>query len=225
MESKKRGSVWKWVLGCGGVSMLVFVCGALWLIPQMVTIVRGFLKEEGEREAFAVSWLPPGDNATAKELFPESLAGFQRSGHDEVLTVDRFNIELKGRRAVYSSPQAKIEVFIYRASSLEKEAIYRRVLNSIGADDDLGDWDDDPYTMRMSSGDSGSKRLGFTVKPPFHKGQLWWSKDWLFFFLTESDIDLEAFQQIYLDEVQGSGPASSPPDTPTESPTGVEAAN
>ena len=220
MEPQKQGRQgWKWILGCGVVALLaMMVCigGVIWLIStQVVPQISSAIKEETEREANALSWPPPGDNATAEELFPESLAGFLRGSHDEVAKVDRFNIELKGRRAVYSSPQAKIEVFVYRASSLEKEAIYRRVLTSIGAGEDEDDFfdddSDDSYNMRMSSGDSGSKRLRFTVRPPFHKGQLWWSKEWLFFFLTESDIDLDAFQQSYLSEVAGSAQASSRP--------------
>lgn len=233
MESKQpTGQGWKWILGCGAIILLVILlgCGGVfWLFlrqfPQLMIKLNDAVQAATERETFYISWLPPHNNATAAELFPASLAGFQLDGHDTVLKVDRFDIESKGLTAVYHSAEEKIEVFVYRVSSLEKEAIYRRVLKSIGSSEPLGDWDDQPgdqggdqYMMRWSLGDPQSKELQFTVKPPYFKGRLWWNQDWLFFFLTERDIDLEAFQQSYLDAVQGSTPLSSlPPAQPADS--------
>lgn len=210
------GRRWAWALGCGVVAVLgISLCvgSSLWLLPRVTRGVRNAVVEETRRTAFASLWRPPADDVTAEELFPASVAGFQLAGHDEQAEVARFQIDVEGRHAVYRSSKVDVEVYVYRASSLEKEAIYRRVLRSLGAlrdqDDPFADKPKNPYDFQSSIGTPTTERLRFTARPPFHRGRLWWSQDWLFFFLTKKEIELDTFQQKYLRAVQGSGAVST----------------
>lgn len=212
----KSGQGWKWAVGCGVLTVLgISLCvgSALWVFPRAVRGVRDAVLEETQRNTFAANWVPPHDDIPAEELFPKSVAGYQLQGHDEKAQSERFEIDLKGRHAIYGSTDASLEVFVYRASSLEREAIYRRVLLSLGAlkdeDDPFADDADDPYAFRLTSGVPASDRLRFTVRPPFHRGRLWWHRGWLFFFLTKKEIELKVFEQKYLEAVQGNEPASA----------------
>ena len=190
MSSQNSGL--KWLLGCGVAALLMLlICGglAVYLVSRGAGWFWGAIQAEQQRAEFAASWQPPPSGAGPDRLFPANVAEFELLSHDRQADVPDFGIDLAGHHATYQSPQMKLDVFVYRATKLEKEALFRRVEDAIQQND---------YNLRMRFGSSQGDRFSYTVSPPRQKGSLWWSKDWLFFFRTDGSEDLEPFLEAYL---------------------------
>lgn len=196
----------KWLLGCGVVFLLVIVlCAGLgyWLFQKGVqlaeqvgeAIEEGF-EEQTQRLQFAAEWKPPAEDAASEDLFPQSVLDFTLTADDRQAAVDEFDIDLAGHRADYDSGSAGVEVFAYRATSLEKEAIFTRVGEALDGGGFSSKWH-----VNFDLGHHA--RFDYSVSPPSQSGVLWWAGDWLFLFrATDTEMPLEPFIQAYLSAIQ-----------------------
>ncbi|MCA9247746.1 MAG: hypothetical protein KDA42_11535 [Planctomycetales bacterium] len=204
----------KWVLACGGVALvLLLACGgaAIFVLPKAFTGVKGMIASEQQKTAFARSWRAPAADADAQRLFPEEVDFLPVANRDPSERAAEFGIDLAGEHARYESPKMAIDVFAYRATRLEKEALFRRVDEAI----ENGD-----YNYRFKFGSMDSDRFTFSVGPPHTQGSLWWSKGWLFVLLTDSEDELESFQQAYLTMIQADSQEATSAATETPAETG-----
>ena len=200
-----ENSLLKWLVGCGAAGvLLVLICGGLgwYLVIRGTKALRDVMEKQGQQAAFARTWQPPPPEAGPETLFPDKILGFTLADQDEDASVPEFGIDVPGRRGGYGSSRGKIEVFVYRANKLEKEALSGRLKKAV---------EEGPYNSRWTlDSDLGDfSRFDYTVSPPFQKGILWWSKDWLFLFRTHGEIDLEPFVEAYLRAIQ-QGEAAKP---------------
>jgi len=195
----KKNTLLLWGLGCGGVGVLgLLACGGL--VAMLIPAIRDFgetitqaIEAEQQHDAFADNWRPPPDEADPQTLFPEKVGEYRRTGHDANAAVAAFGIDVAGHHATYKSGPHEIEVYVYRATRLEKEALYQRVSDAI----ENGD-----YNWRTSFGGPQADRYTFTVSPPSQMGSLWWSQDWLFFFHVMGEEDPQPFLDVYLRDIQ-----------------------
>ena len=200
-----ENSLLKWLVGCGvaGVLLVLICAGVGWhLITRGTKALRNVMEKQGQQAAFARSWQPPLPEAGPERLFPGDVLDFELADQDEKASVPEFGIDVPGHRAGYGSSRGKIEVLVYRANKLEKEALSGRLKKAV---------EEGPYNSRWTlDSDLGDfSRFDYTVSPPLQKGILWWSKDWLFLFRTHGEIDLEPFVEAYLRAIQ-QGEAAKP---------------
>ena len=190
-------SSWKWILGCGGLAVLLVLalCGVgAYFLPSAITGVQGMIAEEAKRIAFAQAWQPPADNVPANELFPDTVSEYKVVNRDPDPIASKFGIDLPGQHGKYSSSGAELDVFVFRTSQLEKEALFNRIEEAT---------DDASYNSRTRFTTMNGDQLRFSVRPPPTDGLLWWSKGWLFVFFTKNGHEPESFQQAYLKQIQG----------------------
>lgn len=189
------------ILACVAVALLAMCAVGISLVSWSARKVGQFAGEVGQeiekemqRQQFAENWQPLPDDVGPEGLFPEQVAGFRRTSHDERAAVPEYDIDVPGRHAVYEAGAGKIDLDVYRASKLEAEALIRRVADTI-------DERESGYRFQMGSPESG--RYRYEINPPSEKGYLWSSKGWLFFFRTHDEPDLIAFADEYLKSIEG----------------------
>ena len=193
-----QNSLRSWLVGCGAAGvLLVLICGGLgwYVVKKGAKALRNAMERQEQRASFARAWQPPPPEVGPETLFPEKVLDFSLAGQDEEASVPEFGIDVSGHRAGYRSAQGEIEVFVYRANKLEKEALSERLKKAV---------EEGPYHARSTlDSDLGDySRFDYSIRPPFQKGVLWWSKDWLLLFRTHGQIELEPFVEAYLRAVQ-----------------------
>jgi hypothetical protein len=154
--------------------------------------VGGEVDRQIEWTSLAARWKAPPADAAAEDLFPKRFGEFERGdiALDDVLP--QHNIGTKGRKAVYRSRAGAVELYALRATSLEREVLFKRLLDSVNKRGN---------GMRIVQGTADSYRLRYTLGPPDEKGFLWWNQDWLFVALSREAVDVEEFLRTYLDVI------------------------
>lgn len=190
----------KTLSGCGIAILLLLLIVVIVVVSFFVLapkIVRWIEEETAKEQAwqeFALAWRPPPDNPGADWIFPAKVGEFQLVGYDKGATVPEFGIDIvPAHHAIYRTEQQEIEVNVYRVNKLEKEALYRRIGRSI---------EEGKYNNKITSCSPEYDRCEYTVAPPRQKGSLWWSRDWLFYFRTNQNDNLEPFIKLYLNAIQ-----------------------
>jgi len=175
-------------VGCGGVIVLVVIMGiaAVSLAPKMFEWGKQQIALEQERKELADSWQPPAQDASLEHFFPAKVANYELDSQDEDATIPEFNFDLEGRHATYKSNDSRIEVFVYRATELEKEALFRRV-------DDVYEGQEGGIKMKIEMG----YRLYYSSSQ-HHQNHFWWMKGWLLVFRTDDSEDREPFVKKFL---------------------------
>jgi len=184
-------------LGCT-VILLLAVVWLLLAVPRVIDRTKREVVKQKQWVALTKSWRPPAEDVGPDELFPVAVAGLELTAHDDQAAVPEFGIEIAGYHATYASEQGTFEVFVYRATELEKEALFGRVRDAID-EADTTHRSIAPINLRLN--DRKSSRLTYSFGPPDQRGVLFWSAGWLFLARTTNDVDAEAFLKSYLEAV------------------------
>lgn len=109
-----------------------------------------------------------------------------------------------GRNAVYKSGEDRVLVYVYRATKLEKEALFRRAYDQLAPDKDSNISKRPIHSGRQGfrgvTGEVKGNVLSFELYPgsdPNPYGILWWDKDWLF-LVRGTRMDPDHFFKDYL---------------------------
>jgi predicted Ser/Thr protein kinase len=132
-EKRRGGHVW--LIGGGAALLLLALLetGFTGLTGSAITM-RGWLDRDGDgaRQWIELrrSWRPPPAGATPGQLFPPAVGEHRLREHDRQADCPELNLHHPGWRALYAGP-GEVEVFAYRVSDLEREAILRRVEDAL----------------------------------------------------------------------------------------------
>jgi serine/threonine protein kinase len=93
-------------------------------------------QEKRQLENAARSWRPPPADAAVARLFPKNVTGYHLAESDDKANVADLDLTQPGRRALYRGNQAdaaddSVEVFAYRATKLEKEALLMKAIGKV----------------------------------------------------------------------------------------------
>jgi len=213
------------VFGCG-LTLLVIFGGITWGALKAVPLVIDFFQREAQKQiqentellALAGKWQPPSTDASAELLFPKQVGEYQLIDHASPAGIPDLRIDVPLRQATYEGNARQIDVFLLRATSLECEALFRRI-------EDLADrrrpnrpsddkWDDGPdwrgswsWYGPIETGGGGVtvKRLGFRRSSPRDHVGFLWCADWLLIARTKQDASPEDFLKAYLQSSQRQG--------------------
>jgi hypothetical protein len=163
----------------------------------------GWVKDEFARQedwnALAGSWKAPPADVPADRLFPPAVSGYQRLEHDEVAAVPEFQLKLPGRRARYARVGGgSVELFAYRATALEKETIYQRVLDATK----------DNSSGHYVSGSPQGPRVVYSIFSE-QEGVLWYSDGWLFLARSRDKTDPQEFLLKFLPALSNPRPPNT----------------
>ena len=175
-------------VGCGGIIVIVVIVGiaAVSLAPKMFEWGKQQVALEQERQQLADSWQPPAEDASLEDFFPAKVANYNLDSRDENAAIPEFQFDLDGRHAVYQSDDSRIDVFVYHATELEKEALFRRV-------DDVYEEQEGGFKLKTEMG----YRLYYSSSQ-HHQNHFWWMKGWLLVFRTDDSEDREPFVKKFL---------------------------
>jgi hypothetical protein len=225
------GSTSRTLLACGcvalGVALLIgggAAVGVYWLVaqggPRLVEALKGEIEKQKGWDEVARFWKPPPADAGPDRLFPRRFEECRLVGDDTQADIPELNIQVPGFHATYQSVQGRMEICVYRASALEREALYRRALERLNPpkedQDGLGPEKPpagpDRSTYRFLSGSGESPRIIYRLGPPSRNGILWWDKGWLFVVRTTGGGDAAEFFKRYLAALSGqeAEPAAAP---------------
>jgi predicted Ser/Thr protein kinase len=147
-------------------------------------------KEKEQWREMARTWKPPPAGAGSARLFPATVGAYKLRTNDERANIAELNVAQPGWRAVYRGPAGTVELFVYRASELEKEALLRNAQDAVtrpggvppvvpivpGLAEAVG-----PNVRGSPKGTFLAYDLGPVGGPdggPY--GTFWWQHDWLF---------------------------------------------
>lgn len=163
-----------------------------------------WMTEAKATAAIEGAWAPPAADLDAAAWFPPSITTHSLQAPDAPNTgIPELELELAGRQATYVDGPRKVEIFVCKASQLEKEGFFQRLEN---AGNKGGNY------LRQTSGNSVyEERTGM----PHLSVQ--WRKGWLFIF--RGDEDPRDFSKAYLTAIS----ATPPLERPIEKPIGTNA--
>ncbi|HEX8310834.1 MAG TPA: hypothetical protein VF614_05915 [Chthoniobacteraceae bacterium] len=177
------------LIGCG-VTLLVFIVGVALLVffgaPKLRDHAVGWFKETvaaAEKEAtFQQAWEAPAET-DANAWFPARVGDYSLDQNPPADDPEEFRDVRKNRFASYVAVAQKINIYIYGATALEKEALIRR----------LQEADKGGSVTRMTSGDDSyyEKRNGTSHL------HVRWLKGVLFLFRSTT-VDPRPFAAQYL---------------------------
>ena len=122
------------------------------------------------------------EEASREEFFPTTAGGYELIQSDNEAQIPAFQIDVDGWHAEYQAADGRVDVFVYWANELEKEAIFARVRESGG---------------RIKTTVQMDYRLYF-YSSEHHQNHVWWMKGWLLLFRTEDQDDREPFVRAFL---------------------------
>jgi hypothetical protein len=172
-------------IGCGIVLLLAVaaVIALLAFAPKVIQWSKNQFALEQTRQQWASDWQPPADSVD--QFFPAKIDVFELETRDQNSEIPEIRFDVEGDHAVYRSGEDKIEVFVFQANDLEKEALFGRVHETY--EDSQGGFKritDVGYRLYYSSSQHGQNHL-------------WWSKGVLLVFKTDSESDQEHFIETY----------------------------
>jgi hypothetical protein len=219
-----RSSGAKTLLGCGGavVATVLLVCGGLaagvyWLVekgfPHVADQFKQALEDQRGWDEVARFWRPPPADAGPDRLFPARVGEFSLAGKDTQAALDELNLPAAPHHALYRSGNEQIDVYVRRATRLEKEALFRRALDKVnppkdkpGAAAPPGGPGDGQVHYHMVTGSPDSPRISYDLSPPHRHGMLWWDRDWLFVVRTGGGKSPGDFLKQYLAAISAPEP-------------------
>lgn len=116
-------------IGCGLIVLAAAIVGGViaWRAPKFLAFFAEIAAQEQERQALATQWTLPADDAPTDALFPPTLDGYRREAADDQAAIPELKIDLPGKHAVYRNDASRVDVYLYRVTPLEKEALFTRV--------------------------------------------------------------------------------------------------
>ena len=207
----------KVLLGCGLLAVVLCgtpIAGVVWLVSNYVPKIGDWfhaeMKKQDQWDEVARFWRPPPADAGPELLFPAGINEYQLIKHDTKADITNLNIQARGRRAIYKAPWGEIELFVYPATKLEKEALLRRAYERLLPNEDSkSDGRSGNSTREGYHKIRGSVEgifLSYEVGPgltPNQYGVFWWDKDWLFLARSSVVRDPGAFLKDYLATLSG----------------------
>jgi hypothetical protein len=182
------------LLLCGGptllLSMLVPKVGEK--IKEGYGWVQGEIARHSEWNNLAQHWKAPPADIDPQELFPRRLGEHERGEVGTGIPLADYDIETQAKKTVYRSQTGEVELYALRASYLEREALFKRLLDSVEKRQSM---------HRIVQGNRDSDRVIFSLGPPDEKGVLWWNQGWLFVAFTRDAVDVEALLRSYLEMI------------------------
>lgn len=187
------------------------------------------IQQIGEAITQDYAYLPNWDDTArlwrappAEEMPPDfsqlKLPSATLVSQDDAAAIADLHVELPGKHAVYREFGGdQLDVYLYRATPLEREAVYRRVLSVIDPPDrkqggsDFAD-DGDPltyphYPSRSKRGDYNTIYLDWRYRwaslNPGDAAVFWYDEGWLFAVRTHSKADPRKLLSELLGELNG----------------------
>jgi hypothetical protein len=198
--------------GCGILTLvfvLLLVAGIVMLVfkglPKLINAVSEETKRQNDWAEVARVWKPPPADAGPDHLFPEDVAGERLNHHDTEVDLHYLGIDIAGQHAVYGKGETAVEVFAFRVTALEKEALYKRALEGpkAGETPAPAQVSTRRQNYRVTHGTPQEQLLWYRMSPPDEKGVLWWDKGWLFVARSTSGDDPEPFLREYVTALGG----------------------
>jgi hypothetical protein len=201
--------------GCGVLTVAFFillVAGIVMLVtkglPTLINAVSEETKRQNDWARVARAWKPLPDDAGSDRLFPEAVADVRLDHHDTEVDLQYLGIDIAGQHAVYGQGETEVEVFVFRVTALEKEALYKRALEGpkAGEAPPPGQANIRRQNFRVTHGTSQDPLLWYNMSPSDEKGVLWWDKGWLFVARSTSGDDPEPFLREFVTTLSGGEP-------------------
>lgn len=174
----------------GGLSLLGLVAASA---NMNICIATG--PDQQRETEFARMWRAPALGASALRLLPSSVNQWKLVSHDDAAKIAELAIDRDGLHASYESGEGVVEVFAYEVPATEQDVLFQTAENAIGSTG---------YKTLSShrGGDTLSSRMVFSISPPNKRGWMWWSRGWLFVFITrDSSVDLGSFKSDFLSAI------------------------
>ena len=185
--------------GCGVLSIVVIILSVLGLfmlftkgVPTLVNAINDSTKRQNAWAEVGRVWKAPPDAADSERLFPKAVAGVPLHQNDTEADLPEIGFDIPGKHAVYGERATAVEIFVYRATALEKSGLYQRLISPANAGG--------PSLYRYTNGTSQDQRITYELSPPEQKGVLWWAKGWLFLSRSTSGADADKFLREFLTE-------------------------
>ena len=174
-------------------------------LPKLINFVSEETKRQNDWAKVAREWRPPPDDAGPDRLFPEAVEGARLDHHDTEVDLRYLGIDLAGNHAVYGQGETAVEVFVFRVTVLEKEALYKRALEApkAGEPPPPGQANIPRQNYRVTHGTPQDPLLWYSMSPPDEKGILWWDKGWLFVARSTTGDDPEPFLREFVTSLNG----------------------
>ncbi len=212
-EPRRRASgCVKALAGCGILTLaflILFVVGTAMLLtrglPKLINFVTEETKRQNDWAKVAREWRAPPEDAGPDRLFPEEVADLDLDHHDTDVDLFYLGIEIPGKHAVYGEGATAVEVFIFRVTALEREALYKRALEGpkAGEQPPPGQVNVRRQNFRVTHGTPQDPLLWYSMSPPDEKGVLWWDKGWLFVARSTGGDDPEPFLREFVTALSG----------------------
>lgn len=126
-------------------------------------------------------------DAGLNDLFPSQVENFRLVSKDKKAVLTDFEFTAPGDHAIYKSPEATVEVFVYQVPQLEKAALCRR-LEAVYDRDEGGS----KHLIQLSY------RCYYASGSPNNQYHAWWIKGWLIVVSSSDQEDQEPFVLSYL---------------------------
>ena len=187
---QKSSSIGCWIAGCG--------CAAFVAIPSLIVLATlwvgldvfqwGMVQVEQERQRFemAANWQPSNESIVWDDFFPRIVGQYELIAHDTDAQIPALNFDLEGNHATYQSGDSQIDVYLYAATELEKEALFVRI-------DHLHENQTGGFNVKTQIGD----RL-YVSSTHLKQNHLWWIKGWLLCVRTHDVEDRTPFIMHFL---------------------------
>lgn len=156
------------------------------MTPSVLEWGKKQIDMEKERRALADGWQPPGEEAPRDNFFPDRVNGYELEAEDDKAVIPEFYFDLSGMHAIYRSNVSRIDVYVYRATELEKEALFGRV---------------NRVYEKQAGGVKIKTEMGYRMyysSSQHHQNHFWWIKGWLLVFRTDDNEDREPFVKRFL---------------------------
>ncbi len=168
------------------ILLAIFATVAVKLTPTLLEWGKKQIEIEKQRQELADRWQPPGQEASLDDFFPDRVNDYALDTRDDEAAIPEFYFDLHGLHAIYQSNGSRIDVYVYRTTELEKEALFGRV-NRVYENQDGG------IKMKTEMG----YRMYYSSSQ-HHQNHFWWMKGWLLVFRTDDDEDREPFVKRFL---------------------------
>ena len=184
---QKKSAVWL------GVAFSVFIIlavvigtAAVKLTPTVIEWGKRQIENEQKRQELAETWQPPGEGASLDNFFPLRVANYELDSKDNKAGIPEFDFDLSGMHARYKSNGGRIDVYVYRTTELEKEALFGRVNRAY---------------EKQEGGVKIKTEMGYRMyywSSQHRQNHFWWMKGWLLVFRSDDNEDREPFVKRFL---------------------------
>lgn len=175
--------------------MVVFLALVVVLVisgARFFQFAKGLVEEDWMREG----WVAPSPAATGDALFPAMMEEARRQSTEAVSGLALLGIGRPGELGAYRLADGRsMAVYAWQVNADEAG----EMLDAIGRAIDEG-----PYSMRSKFTMSRAS-MRFSFSPPHTAGRAWFNKGWLFLFLSPDGVELDTYEVIFLDAVEGAG--------------------